>query len=47
MKIIYKILLGLALLVPGTVSAAPQDSIIVYNQNKPLIYEDAWDLWRA
>ena len=45
MKIIYKILLGLALLVPGTVSAAPQDSIIVYNQNKPLIYEDAWDLW--
>ena len=45
MKIIYKILLGLTLLVPGTVSAAPQDSIIVYNQNKPLIYEDAWDLW--
>lgn len=45
MKIIYKILLGLTLLVPGTISAAPQDSIIVYNQNKPLIYEDAWDLW--
>ena len=45
MKIIYKILLGLTLLVSGTVSAAPQDSIIVYNQNKPLIYEDAWDLW--
>ena len=41
----YKIILGLALLIPGTVSAAPQDSIIVYNQNKPLIYEDAWDLW--
>jgi PAS domain S-box-containing protein len=37
--------LSLALLIPGTVSAAPQDSIIVYNQNKPLIYEDAWDLW--
>ena len=30
---------------PGTVSAAPQDSIIVYDQNAPLIYEDAWDLW--
>lgn len=45
MKNLYKIILGLALLIPGTVSAAPQDSIIVYNQNKPLIYEDAWDLW--
>jgi PAS domain S-box len=42
---LYKIILSLALLIPGTVSAAPQDSIIVYNQNKPLIYEDAWDLW--
>ena len=45
MKIIYKIILGLALMSPGTVSAAPQDSIIVYDQNDPLIYEDAWDLW--
>ena len=26
-------------------SAAPNDSIIVYNETRPLIYEDAWDLW--
>ena len=23
----------------------PKDTIIVYNENHPLIYEDAWDLW--
>ena len=23
----------------------PQDSITVYNESRPLIYEDAWDLW--
>ena len=28
-----------------TATAAPKDSIIVYNENRPLIYEDAWDLW--
>ena len=28
----------------GTVHAQ-QDSIIVYNDQRPLIYEDAWDLW--
>ena len=24
---------------------AQQDSIIVYNDQRPVIYEDAWDLW--
>lgn len=24
---------------------SPQDSITVYNEARPLIYEDAWDLW--
>ena len=33
------------MLIPGGVSAAPQDTITVYNENDPLIYEDAWDLW--
>ena len=42
---LYRIILVFVLLMPGTGSAAPQDSIIVYNQNKPLVYEDAWDLW--
>ena len=29
----------------GTIHAQQQDSIIVYNDQRPLIYEDAWDLW--
>ena len=24
---------------------APKDSAIIYNENRPLVYEDAWDLW--
>lgn len=35
----------MALLNPYAASAAPNDSIIVYNEEHPLIYEDAWDLW--
>ena len=29
----------------GTANAQNKDSIIVYNDERPLIYEDAWDLW--
>ena len=29
----------------GTAHAQNKDSIIVYNDERPLIYEDAWDLW--
>ena len=29
----------------GTAHAQNNDSIIVYNDERPLIYEDAWDLW--
>ena len=28
-----------------TAVAAPKDSTIVYHEGRPLIYEDAWDLW--
>ena len=45
MKYLYRIILGIGMLIPGGVSAAPQDTITVYNENDPLIYEDAWDLW--
>ena len=33
------------LLTPVLASNAPQDSVIIYNESRPLIYEDAWDLW--
>ena len=26
-------------------AAADKDTTIVYNEARPLIYEDAWDLW--
>ena len=29
----------------GTLHAQQSDSTIVYNDRRPLIYEDAWDLW--
>ncbi|WP_028902552.1 ATP-binding protein [Prevotella sp. P6B4] len=32
-------------LTAGTAHAQQQDSIIVYNDERPLVYEDAWDLW--
>ena len=42
----YITLLSTLLLTLSTVHAqAPSDSIIVYNEEHPLIYEDAWDLW--
>ena len=27
------------------IASAQKDSIIVYNDQRPLVYEDAWDLW--
>lgn len=29
----------------GLALAHPSDSTIVYNEKRPLVYEDAWDLW--
>lgn len=45
MKLYRKLLLGMAFLTPFVAEAAPQDTVIVYNEAHPLIYEDAWDLW--
>ena len=54
MKIQHNILRGISFrkwlgliwlsLLPSTITAS-NDSIIVYNEEHPLIYEDAWDLW--
>ena len=49
MKRIYCIILSLCLMLTSAASTASaangKDTTMVYNEARPLIYEDAWDLW--